>query len=102
MPLVNVTEFQHAGFPVNDLVEATDFYVSLLGLKVDGPMPTPEARQVRMYCGDDPEAPGQQIVLFKRAIPIERDTAEAQVESLRLVEEGNTPAAAKVVQDGRT
>jgi catechol 2,3-dioxygenase-like lactoylglutathione lyase family enzyme len=102
MSVVHSHTFQHAGFPVNDLIRAKDFYVNILGLKVDGPEPTPQSRQVRMYCGGDPNAPGQQVVLFRRATPIERDSAENQLESLRRVEEGDTVAAAKLVQDGRT
>ena len=102
MSVVHSHTFQHAGFPVNDLKTARDFYVDILGLKIDGPEPTPQSRQLRMYCGDDPNAPGQQVVLFLRAKPIERDSAENQIESLRLVEQGDTVAAAKVVQDGRT
>jgi catechol 2,3-dioxygenase-like lactoylglutathione lyase family enzyme len=102
MSLVHSHTFQHAGLPTNDLERATDFYVNILGLKIDGPAPTSEARQVRMYCGDDPSTPGQQLVLFLRAKPIERDSAENQLEHLRLVEAGDTVAAAPFVQDGRT
>jgi catechol 2,3-dioxygenase-like lactoylglutathione lyase family enzyme len=102
MSVVEAKAFQHAGFPVNDLLKSTEFYVNILGLKIDGPPPTPESRQVRMYVGDDPEALGQQVVLFRRATPIERDSAENQVESLRQVEMGDTITAAKFVQDGRT
>ena len=102
MSVVHSHTFQHAGFPVNDLVKAADFYVNILGLKIDGPEPTLQSRQVRMYCGEDPEMPGQQIVLFKRATPIERDSEANRLESLRLVEQGDTVSAAKFVQDGRT
>jgi catechol 2,3-dioxygenase-like lactoylglutathione lyase family enzyme len=102
MSVVHSHTFQHAGLPVNDLQKAKDFYVDVLGLKVGGVDLEPGSRQLRLYCGDDPETPGQQLVLFLRANPIERDTAENRVESLRLVEQGDTVAAAKVVQDGRT
>ena len=102
MSVVHPHTFQHAGLPVNDLKKARDFYVDILGLKVGGVELTPESRQLRLYCGEDPDAPGQQIVLFKRATPIERDSATNQKESLRLVEEGDTVGAAKVVEDGRT
>jgi len=102
MAVVHSHTFQHAGLPVNDLKRARDFYVDILGLKIDGPEPTPESRQLRLYCGDDPNAPGQQVVLFLRAAPIERDSLEKQLASLRLVEQGDTVGAAKLVQDGRT
>src|SRR6266545_5979981 len=102
MSVVHSHTFQHAGLPVNDLQRAKDFYVDILGLKVGGDELTAQSRQLRLYCGESPDTPGQQIVLFKRATPIERDSAENQKESLRLVAEGNTTAAAKFVQDGRT
>ena len=104
MPVVHAHTFQHAGLPSNDLVRARDFYVDVLGLKLAGPDPTiaPESRQVRFYCGDNPNTPGQQLVLFKRAKPVERDSLNMQKESLRLVQAGDTVAAAERVQDGRT
>ena len=76
--------------------------MDILGLKVGGDDLEPESRQLRLYCGDDPDTPGQQLVLFKRAIPIERDSVENKLEHLRLVEGGDTVAAAPLVQDGRT
>lgn len=102
MSVVHSHTFQHAGLPSNDLKRARNFYVDILGLKIDGPDLTPEARQLRMYCGDDPTVPGQQLVLFLRAKPIERDSAENRLEHLRMVEAGDTVAAAPFVEDGRT
>ena len=36
MSVVHSHTFQHAGFPSNDLEKATDFYVNIMGLKIDG------------------------------------------------------------------
>ena len=101
MSVVHASQFQHCGFACNDLVTSTQFYMDILGLKVDGPMPTPESRQVRMYVGDDPEASGQQVVLFKRAVPIQRDSDEKRLTHLKLVEDGDTATAARYIEDGR-
>ena len=101
MSIVHANAFQHSGYACNDLVKSTEFYVNILGLKIDGPAPTPDMRQVRMYAGEDPNAPGQQIVLFKRAIPIQRDSDEKRLTHLKLVEDGDTAEAAKYIEDGR-
>jgi catechol 2,3-dioxygenase-like lactoylglutathione lyase family enzyme len=72
MSIVTAHTFLHAGIPVNDPVRARDFYVNVLGLKVDRDADGPDAPLVRLYCGDTP-TPGQQIVLFRRPEPIQRD-----------------------------
>jgi catechol 2,3-dioxygenase-like lactoylglutathione lyase family enzyme len=102
MSVVTANAFQHCGFAVNDLKKSRDFYVDILGLKIDGADLTPQSRQLRMYCGDDPTTPGQQVVLFQRVNPIERDSEAKRLESLRLVEEGDTLAAAKFLEEGRS
>src|SRR5687768_10948927 len=104
MSVVKANMFQHAGFPVNDLKRARDFYVDILGLNIDGADLTPQSRQLRMYCGEDPLAPGQQVVLFLRAEKYRQnpDSPEDQLASLKLVEDGDTVAATQFVRDGRT
>ena len=102
MSMVTAHTFQHIAIPVNDLVRARVFYLNVLGLHVESDQPPrPNARQVRMYAGDRSVA-GQQVVLFLRAKPVERDSLAQQVESLRLVEAGDVQAGGELVQDGRT
>ena len=72
MSIVTAQTFLHVGIPVNDPVRARDFYVNVLGLKVDRDAEGPDASLVRLYCGDSP-TPGQQVVLFRRPEPIQRD-----------------------------
>ncbi len=102
MPMVSPHTFQHFGLPVNDLKRAKDFYLDVVGLKCpDEGDPGPDARQVRLYAGDNDVA-GQQLVLFLRRMDVERDSLAARKESLRLVREGDTTTAAELVEDGRT
>ncbi len=72
MSLVNVHTFLHTGIPVNDLERAKDFYMNVLGLKESNDYDYGPNSPVRLYCGQE-AAPGQQVVLFKRPAPIERD-----------------------------
>jgi catechol 2,3-dioxygenase-like lactoylglutathione lyase family enzyme len=72
MSTVTAHTLLHIGIPVNDPVRARDFYVDVLGLKVSREPDGPDAPLVRLYCGDSP-TPGQQVVLFKRPQPLQRD-----------------------------
>lgn len=72
MAVVTAHTLLHLGIPVNDPVRARDFYVNVLGLRVSREPNGPNAPLVRLYCGDSP-TPGQQVVLFKRPKPIDRD-----------------------------
>ena len=73
MPEFNAHTFLHVGIPANDLQESKEFYVNVLGLNV-----TKESTgwnsnaPVRLHCGPE-GVPGQQVVLFKRPKPLDRD-----------------------------
>ncbi len=103
MSMVRAHTFQHFGLPANDLAAAKDFYMDILGLHAEDPEPPgPDTRNVRLYAGADPSAVGQTVVLFLRAKKVDRDTLARREESLKLVQAGDTIAAAELVEDGRT
>lgn len=74
MSTVSAHTFLHVGIPANDLQESKQFYMDVLGLKV-----TKESTgnygnaPVRLHCGDGGGVAGQQVVLFKRPRPLDRD-----------------------------
>lgn len=75
MSIVTAQMVLHMGIPVNDLERSVEFYTNVLGLTgfFNGSRPN---APVRLYAGDNP-TPGQQVILFKRPKPIQRDcTAE--------------------------
>lgn len=113
MSEVHVQLMYHIGVAVNDLEKAKDFYVSVLGLNVfperrNGPPTDPSkprvtrgSPQVRLFCGDKP-TPGQEVVLFERPKPIDRDSRETQEESLKGYEGGEEHHGSLLLQDGST
>jgi catechol 2,3-dioxygenase-like lactoylglutathione lyase family enzyme len=110
MSVVRAYQLYHIGVPVNDLEKAKDFYVNVLGLNVIPDRRTgsvsPRVRsrgspQVRLYCGDKP-TPGQEVVLFERPKPVERDSRTTQEASLKGYEGGEEHHGSLLLQDGST
>ena len=84
MGKITVTKTYHIGIPVNDIARAEKFYVDVLGMKVRG-RGAGERESNRPFfeqLGYWPEnlrlktANGDEVVLFERPKPIERDWKE--------------------------